>query len=51
MVEEESVDVNDFDIKMQDDWKLMDLSKISDRTKTQIIKLEKELSNVDNTRK
>jgi len=51
VVEEESVDVNDFDIKMQDDWKLMDLSKISDRTKTQIIKLEKELSNVDNTRK
>ena len=51
MVEEESVDVNDFDIKMQDDWKLMDLSKFSDRTKTQIIKLEKELSNVDNTRK
>ena len=51
MVEEESVDVNDFDIKMQDDWKLMDLSKISDRTKTQIIKLEKELSNIDNTRK
>ena len=41
----------DQDLTLFDEWKMMDLSTISDRTKGQIIKLEMELQNEDNTRK